>query len=106
MNDVIKKTLQKAVLSSLLEPPGLDSGYESCPDGITVFPFSSGSSWAWECTGVDTFAGVLLKRSAMEVAQLQTAPRSANTLNTLHLQRHIVHQYEPITVETKGVYDW
>ena len=39
MNDVIKRALQKAGLPSVLEPPGLDRGDGSHPDGITVFPF-------------------------------------------------------------------
>ena len=37
-----------------------------------------------------------------KLAQLQTAPRSTNALNTLLLQRHI--SFEPIAVETMGVY--
>ena len=44
LNDVIKRALQKAGLSSVLEPPGLDRGDGSRPDGITVFPFSGGRS--------------------------------------------------------------
>ena len=40
MNDVVKRALQKAGLPSVLEPPGLDRGDGSRPDGITVFPFS------------------------------------------------------------------
>ena len=66
MNDVIKRALQKADLPSVLEPPGLDRGDGSRPDGITVFPFSGGKSLVWDCTCVDTFAGVHLNRSAME----------------------------------------
>ena len=66
MNDVIKRALQKVGLPSVLEPPGLDRGVGSRPDGITVFPFSGGRSLVWDCTCVDTFAGVHLNRSAME----------------------------------------
>ena len=40
--DVIKRALRKAGLPSVLEPPGLDRGDGSPPDGITVFPFSWG----------------------------------------------------------------
>ena len=63
---LIKIALQKAGLPSVLEPPGLDIGDGSRPDGITVFPFSGGRSSVWDCTCVDTFAGVHLNRSAME----------------------------------------
>ena len=66
MNNVVKRALQKEGLSSVLEPPGLDKGDRSRPDGITVFPFSGGRSLVWDCTCVDTFAGADLNRSAME----------------------------------------
>ena len=56
MDDMIKRALQKAGLSSVFEPPGLDRGDGSRPDGITVFPFSVGRSLVWDCTCVDTFA--------------------------------------------------
>ena len=102
LNDVVKRALQKAGLPSVLEPPGLDRGDGSRPDGITVFPFSGGKSLAWDCTCVDTFAGVHLNRSAME------AGIAAN--NAEERKRHKyaalaeAHQFEPIAVETMGVY--
>ena len=86
MNDVIKRALQKVGLPSVLEPPGLDRGVGSRPDGITVFPFSGGRSLVWDCTCVNTFAGVHLNR--WKLAQLQSTPRNANAVNTLLLQRH------------------
>ena len=43
MNVVIKRALQKAGLPSVLEPPGLDRGDGSRPDGITVFPLRVGA---------------------------------------------------------------
>ena len=53
-------------MPSVLEPPGLDIGDGSLPDGMTVFPFSGGSSLVWDCTCVVTFAEVHLNRPAME----------------------------------------
>ena len=73
MNDGVKRALQKSVLSSVLEPPGLDRGDGSRPDGITVFPFSGGRSLVWDCTCVDTFAGVHLNRSATEAGIAATS---------------------------------
>ena len=66
MNDVIKRELQKTSLTSVLQPPGLDRGEGSRYGGIIVFPFSGGRSLVSNCTCVDTFAGVQLKRSLME----------------------------------------
>ena len=98
MNDVVKRALQKAGLPSVLEPPGLDRGDGSRPDGITVFPFSGGKSLVWDCTCVDTFAGVHLNRSAMETGI------AANNANNKYAALAEAHQFEPIAVETMGVY--
>ena len=84
IDDVIKRTLQKAGLASVLKPLGLDRGDGSRPDGITVFPFSGGKSFVCYCTCMNTFAEVRLNRTAMEAG---TAINCA--LNTQLLQRHI-----------------
>ena len=100
MNDVIKRALQKAGLPSVLEPPELERGDGSRPNGITVFPFSGGRSLVSDCTSVDTFAGVNLNRSAMEVG---TAANSAEE-RKCRKYAALAHQFEPIAVETMGVY--
>ena len=85
-----------------MEPLGLDKGDGSRPDGITVFPFSGGRSLVWDCTCVDTFAGVHLNRSAME------AGTAANNAEERKRRKYAAlaeaHQFEPIAVETIGVY--
>ena len=102
MNDVVKRAFQNAGMSSVLEPPELDRGNGSCPDGKTVFPFSGGGSLVSDCTRVDTFAGVHLNRSAME------AGTAANSAEVRKCRKYAVlaeaHQFEPIAVETIGVY--
>ena len=80
------RQLQKAGLPSVLEPPGLDRGDGSRPDGITVFPFSGGRSLVWDCTCVDTLAKVHLNKSAMEAAN---STEERKHVNTLLLQWHI-----------------
>ena len=102
MNDVVKRALQKAGLPSVLEPPGLDRGDGSRPDGITVFPFSGGRSLVWDCTCVDTFAGVHLNRSAMEAGI--TANNAEERKRRKYAALAEAHQFEPIAVETMGVY--
>ena len=69
---------------------------------MTVFPFSGGTSLVWDCTCVDTFAGVRLNRSAMEVG---TAANSAEKRKRRKYAAFSeADQFEPITVETMGVY--
>ena len=72
------------------------------PDVITVFLFCGGRSLVWDCTCVDTFAGVHLNRSAME------AGIAANNAEERKRRKYAAlaeaHQFEPIAVETMGVY--
>ena len=102
MNDVVKRALLKAGLPSVLEPPGLDRGDGSRPDGITVFPFSRGRSLVWDCTCVDTFAGVHLIRQAVEAGAAAGVAEERKRRKYAALAE--AHQFEPIAVETMGVY--
>ena len=89
MNDVIKRVFQKAGLPSVLEPPGLDRGDGSRPDGITVFPISGGGSLVWDCTCFDTFAGVHLNRSAMEAGTAANSAEERKRRKFAALREHI-----------------
>ena len=71
----LRERFKKPASHQFLEPPGLDRGDGSRPDGITVFPFSGGRSLVWDCICVDTFAGVHMNRSAMKAG---TAANSAD----------------------------
>ena len=102
MNDVVTRALQRAGLPSVLEPPGLDRGDGSRPDGITVFSFSDDKSLFWDCTCVDTFAGVHLHRSAMEAGTAANCTEERKRRKYAALAE--AHQFEPIAVETMGVY--
>ena len=98
MNDVVKRALQKAGLPSVFEPPGLDRGDGSRPDGITVFPFSGGKSLVWDCTCVDTFARVHLNRSAMEAGT--TANIAEERKRRKYAALAEAYQFKPIAFET------
>ena len=56
----------------------------------------------WDCTCVDTFAGVHLNRSAMEAGTAANSAEKRNCRKYTALAE--AHQFEPITVETMGVY--
>ena len=102
MNDVIKIALQRAGMPSVLEPPWLDREDESRPDGITVFPFSGDTSLVWDCTCIETFAGIHLNRSAKEAATV------AHYFEERKHRKYAVlakaHQFEPIAVENMRVH--
>lgn len=102
MNDVVKRALLKAGLPSVLEPSGMDRGDGSRPDGITVFPFSRGRSLVWDCTCVDTYAESHLNQSAVEAGSAARAAEDRKRRKYATLAG--AHQFEPIAVETTGVY--
>lgn len=102
MNDVVKRALLRAGIPSNLEPPGLDRGDGSRPDGITVFPFYRGRSLIWDCTCVDTFAESHLNGSAVEAGTAATGAEARKCNKYAGLST--TYQFEPIAVETTGVY--
>ncbi len=56
LNDIIKRSLSTAGISSRLEPPGLSCSDGQRPDGMTLVPWSSGHPLVWDATCPDTFA--------------------------------------------------
>ena len=66
LNDIIIRALSFASLNAVLEPVGLDHGDGKCPDGMTVFPFSSGKCFIWDSTCVEFFFPSALALSAIE----------------------------------------
>ena len=102
MNDVARKALLRAGLPSVFEPLGLDRGDGSRPDGMTVFPFKRGRCLVWDCTCADTFAETHLNQSAVEAGAVATGAEERKRRKYAALAE--VHQFEPIAVETMGVY--
>ena len=98
----LRERVSKTGMPSVLEPPELNRGDWSRPDGIKVFPFSGRRSLVWDCTCVDNVAGVHLNRSAME------AGIAANSAEERKRRKYTAiaeaHQFEPIAVEAMGVY--
>ena len=89
MNDVIKRSLYKTSLPSVLEHPELDRRDGSRPDCTTVLPFICGRSLVWDYACVKILMGCTWIGQQLKLAQLQTTLRSTRAVNTLLLQRHI-----------------
>ena len=80
----------------------MDRGDGSRPDGMTVFSFKRGRCLVWDCTCADTFAETHLNRSAVEAGVAATGAEERKRRKYAALAE--VHQFEPIAVETMGVY--
>lgn len=101
LNDVIKRGLGSAGIPAILEPVGLDRGDGKRPDGLTLFPYSSGKCLIWDATCTDTFADSNLIQSALVSGH---AARSAEERKRRHYaDLSARYRFEPIAVETSGV---
>ena len=80
----------------------LDRGEGSRPDGITVLVFSGGRSLVWDYTCVETFTGIHLNMSAMEAGTAANSAEERKCSEYAALAE--AHQFEPIAIETMGVY--
>jgi hypothetical protein len=102
LNDIVKRSLQRAGLPSVLEPLGMDRGDGKRPDGITVFPFKNGKSLCWDCTCVDTYAETHLITSAVSAGSAAAKAETSKRRKYVALTRQFL--FEPIAIETTGVY--
>ena len=102
INDVIRRALDAAGFSSILEPIGLDRGDGKRPDGMTVFPFVEGKSLVWDATCSDTFARSLANESAIEPGFSSKRAEERKVAKYSSLGDRYV--FTPVAIETSGVY--
>ena len=102
LNDVVRRALQSAGIPSILEPVGIDRGDGKRPDGVSVFPFSSGKCLCWDATCVDTFAESHLNSSAVAARSAANAAEEGKRRKYSSLAGRF--RFEPIAMETVGTY--
>ena len=100
LNDVIRRALQSASIPALLEPSGLGRGDGKRPDGMTIYPFSSGMPLVWDATCVNTYADSNLASAAVAAGE---AARNAE-VRKRHKYADLAQRYrfEPVAFETGG----
>ena len=102
INDVIQRALSRANVPSTLEQVGLCRDSQKRVDGLTRQPFKNGKYMCWDVTCVDTFSQSNVSQCAIDAG---SAAKDAET----HKRRKYAelaetYQFEPIAVETTGVY--
>ena len=98
---IIKKALASADIPSKLEPAGLCREDGKRVDGLTLVPWSRGSSLIWDATCTDTLAASNVKMSAREagMAAENRARLKERKYRTLIEQNY---HFVPFSVETFG----
>src|SRR6218665_3798092 len=98
INDIIHRTLSKAGIPSIKEPPGLLRTDGRRPDGLTTIPWHAGRHLVWDATVVDTLessyvqATAAIAGAAAEIATERKNAKYSALLNT--------HVFVPLAMET------
>ncbi|KAF0301453.1 Ubiquitin carboxyl-terminal hydrolase 37 [Amphibalanus amphitrite] len=100
LNDVLRRALLSANIPALLEPIGLDRGDGKRPDGMTLYPFSSGMSLVWDATCVSTFADCNIASAAVAAGQAARDAEVRKRYKYADLAQR--YRFEPVAFETGG----
>ena len=100
LNDVVRRALQTAGFTSILEPTGIDRGDGKRPDGLTIFPFVDGKSLVWDATCVNTYAASHLPAAAVIAG---AAAKEAEVMKTRKYSELATrYRFQPVAFETSG----
>ena len=100
VNDLIKRGLTSAKVSSVLEPTGVSREDGKRPDGMTIFPWKKGKCLVWDFTCSDTLAPSHISISSNQVAKVAENAKNLKLGKYSKLQESYI--VVPICVETLG----
>ena len=94
INAIVKTSLARAQIQSLLEPLGLSRLDGKHPDGVTVTP--------WDVTCPETYAASHVAVATREAGAVATTAEMKKTIKYVELAR--THHVAPLAVKTSGVF--
>ena len=95
VNDLIKRALASADVTSMLEPNSLSREDAKLPDGVTVLPWTNGRCMVWDLTCPDTLAASYLNRAVLSPSSVTNDAESRKLLKYGGLASIVV----PVAVE-------
>ena len=101
LNDIIKCSLDAAMIPSHLEPLGLYRSDGKCPDGASVVPWQREKILVWDVTCSDSLVPSLRDIAIREPGAVAAAAEHRKRSKYSHL--NATHHFFPIAVETLGV---
>lgn len=101
LNNIIKRALVSADVPAVLEPTGLARTDGKRVDGMTLIPWSKGSTLIWDATCTDTFAPSNINFSTRQAGRAaeDKAQRKTRKYGELINQNYL---FIPFSVETMG----
>ena len=100
VNDIIKRALGSAQVTSMVEPTGLTRGDGKRPDGLTLFPWSQGRCLVWDFTCRDTCAPSNVVATSEEAGKAAQKAESDKLAHYLELSTSYI--VTPVATETLG----
>lgn len=100
LNDIVHRSLLKASVPSMKEPPGLMRSDGKRPDGTTLIPWVVGKCLAWDVTVTNTLASSYVSLSANSACS--AAERAALNKTAKYTALATTHEFVPIAIETLG----
>ena len=102
LNDIIRRSIQSAGITALLEAAGKYRSDGNRLDGITLLPYARGKSLVWDASCTYTFSPSNMIRSAIH------ARATANEAESIKWSKYSSptdrFHFHPIAVETSGVF--
>lgn len=100
LNDIVHRSLLRASVPALKEPPGLLRSDGKRPDGATQIPWVAGKCLTWDVTVTDTLAPSYVSLSANSAGN--AAERAAVNKTAKYTGLAATHEFVPIAIETLG----
>jgi hypothetical protein len=100
LNDLVSRSLTRAGVPNIKEPPGLSRTDGKRPDGLTLIPWSKGRCLVWDVTVTDTVAPSYLHSTAITAGA--AAEQAATRKDAKYSQLLAVYHFVPIAFETLG----
>lgn len=100
LNDIVHRSLLRAGVPALKEPPGLLRSDGKRPDGASQIPWVAGKCLTWDVTVTDTLASSYVALSASSACN--AAERAASLKVAKYSSLSTTHEFVPIAIETLG----
>ena len=100
LNDIVRRVLIRANISSVLEPSGLSRGDGKRPNGMTLIPWQGGKRVTWDVTVTDAIADSYLHLSAACAGS--AAEGAASRKEIKHAALDHSYTFIPLAFETYG----
>jgi hypothetical protein len=100
LNDIVHRSLLRASVPAMKEPPGLVRTDGKRPDGVTLISWVAGKCLAWNVTVTNTLTSSFVSLSANSACS--AAERAALNKTAKYTALAATHEFVPIAIETLG----